>query len=151
MDTGIEVIDAQPVIDPASMTDDQILALTQSIRIKAIRHLTGKAIQTGGLPGDIEDRDALKHHLDGLEKVALSRKKIAVDQQTNAGMAAAAGMIAGVLRQTSQYYGTPVSNENVVPPTLGDEIPDPDLVPGETEVDTPQLEYNSFVASVKAA
>lgn len=148
MDTGTVVI--EPVIDYSQMTDDQILALTQHKRVTIVQHLTRAP---GGIPGDKEDRDALFKSLDGLDKIALTRKRIQADQETTAGVTQAVGVITQLLRQSKLNYNT-VDVEDVDAsemPKLGDDVPAPILVPGETEINAPQLDYDSFVAGRQAA
>ena len=146
MDTGTAVI--EPAIDGGSMSDDQVLAYGQNVRINVVRHLTSN--KPGGLPGDKEERDALFKALDGLDKVALTRKRIAADQDTANGMSHAVSLVAHILRQSKSSYNTIDASEieSTRPtPTLGHDVPPPVLVPGETEIHAPQLDYDSFVSN----
>lgn len=148
MDAGTVVI--EPGIDAGSMTDDQILALTQRTRVGVVSKLITAG--NGGLPGDKEDRDTLFKALDGLDKVALTRKRITADQEQASGVSQAVGLIAALLRQSKTNYNTlEVSDATVLEaPTLGDDVPPPDLVPGETEIHAGQLNYAAFVAGKQA-
>lgn len=149
MDTGTAV--TEPVIDYGQLTDDQILAFTQHTRVNIVKSLVAKA--PGGLPGDKEDRDALFKSMEGLEKVALTRKRITADTESNAGVSQAVGLITQLLRQSKMNYNTGdiTDVEDSVAPRLGDDIPEPELVPGETEINAPQLDYDSFVAGKQPA
>lgn len=147
MDAGQVVI--EPVLDAASMTDDQVLRLTQGIRVNIVRELTKKAAANGGLPGDMEDREALFKQLDGLDKLAISRKRIEADREQSTGVSQAVGLISQLLRQSKSHYGDLPDAADREPPRLDNSVPAPELVFGETEVEPPQLDYNSFVASVK--
>lgn len=143
MEAGTVVVD--PCIDAGSMTDDQILALTQHTRVKIVKNLVNKT--PGGLPGDQEERDALFRAMDGLDKVALTRKRIDADKEASSGVSHAVGLVAALLRQSKTNYSlADVVDTNREIPRLSDDIPDPVLVPGETEINAGQLDYDSFVA-----
>lgn len=149
MDAGTVVID--PSIDAGSMSDDQILALTQRTRVGVVNHLANK--KPGGIPDDKEDRDALFKALDGLDKVALTRKRIAADVEQASGVSQAVSLISTLLRQSKTTYNTvDVDDATVVSaPTLSNDIPEPELVPGETEINAGQLNYDAFVAGKQPA
>lgn len=149
MDAGNAVI--EPSIDAGSMSDDQILAITQRTRVAIVNKLVNKT--PGGLPDDKEDRDALFKAMEGLDKVALVRKRIAADVEQASGVSQAVGLVAALLRQAKTNYNTVDVDDATVleAPTLGDEVPPPELVPGETEIHAGQLNYESFVAGKQPA
>lgn len=140
---------AAPVIDGASMTEDQVLALTQGIRVGIVRTLTTKAAITGGLPGDSEDRDALFKSLEGLDKSALTRKRIKADQEQATGVTHAVGLISQLLRQAKSNYGNTIDDATREIPVLGNQVPEPVLVQGELDQAPAQLDYDSFIRSTK--
>lgn len=128
------------------MNDDQVLAFTQGIRVKAIGTLT----QRGAVPEENSDRNFLINMLDGLDRQALGNKRLKVDEQTNNGMVNAANLVAHLLNTVTGVKR--LDNEVIeghVTPVLGNEVPTPQLVPGETEVNPGQLDYNSFITNVR--
>lgn len=145
METGQLVI--EPVLDAASMTEDQILQLTQRARVGFIRGIMETAKTASGLPDCTEQRDALFKNLDALEKVALTKKKITADKEDAAGVSNAVAMFSQLLRQSKSHYGELPQLPDREPPKLGDHIPDPVLVEGETEIDAAQMDYDSFVSA----
>lgn len=147
METGQVVI--EPVIDAASMTEDQILQLTQGLRVGFVREITRTAKNPAGLPDCKEQRDALFKNLEALEKVALTKKKIAADNETASGVTAAVGVISQLLRQSKNHYGDLPAIPGREAPQLGSHIPPPVMVEGETEIEPAQLNYDSFVAEAK--
>lgn len=135
-----------PVLD-----DDQVLAYTQSVRKNIVTELTkGKAF-----PQDKGEQILLMQALDGMDRAALTNKRIKSDEKTQNDVAGAASMIAQMLSQMGGMVQMPkVNDDNVVdvePKMLTEEIPEPVLVPGETEINSPQLDYNSFVTSMGVA
>jgi len=147
METGQVVI--EPVLDAASMTEDQVLQLTQTLRVGFVREITRTAKNPGGLPDCQEQRDALFKNLDALEKVALTKKKITADSETASGVSQAVGVISQLLRQSKSHYGDLPVLAGRETPQLGSHIPAPVMVEGETEIEPAQLDYDSFVANAK--
>ena len=148
MDTGAVVI--EPSIDAGSMTDDQILAFTQRIRVDQVNHIL--KTKPGGVIECKEDREYLIKNIEGLDKVALVRKRIAADKEAATGVSQAVGLISALLRQSKTTYNTTdVVDVSAPAPKLSSDIPEPDLVPGETEINAGQLSYDEFVAGKQPA
>ena len=106
-------------------------------------------------PQDKGEQILLMQALDGMDRAALTNKRIKSDEKTQNDVAGAASMIAQMLSQMGGMVQMPkVNDDNVVdvePKMLTEEIPEPVLVPGETEINSPQLDYNSFVTSMGVA
>ena len=126
----------------ASMSDDEVLLLTRKLRIKTIRELH----KNGALSGENSDRNLYVSLINGLDSQAINNKKIASDQKANANNAALIAEI--VAKITPASFG---ANSGVVvdvqTKVLPDGVVDLQLVPGETDVAPPQMDYNSFVAA----
>lgn len=123
--------------------EDQILAFTQRERKKIVAH-----IFKNGVPDDPAVAKVGIAALDGMDKAALGRKRIKVDERTNDNAEHAAGMISKLLAAASggrpYEVDTPDASRNA--PTLPDDIPRPSLVDGETSVAAPQDNFNDFMA-----
>jgi hypothetical protein len=133
---------------PPALDEDQVLAYTQNVRKNIVADLTkGKAF-----PENKGQQILLMQALDGMDRAALTSKRIKSDEKTSQGVAGAAGIIAQMLSQMGGmvHMPKPVDGEivNVEPKMLTEEIPEPQLVPGEIEINAGQMDYNSFVTSM---
>jgi hypothetical protein len=130
-------------IQPSNMTEDGVLQLVEGIRLQGV-----KDIVATGYPKDKEERDHLKELLAGLDKSALTRKRIKVDEGGNAALANGAGLVAELLTKMSARRPTvDISDAAMVqPPVLGEDVPPPVLVPGEIDTAPEALNYDSFMA-----
>lgn len=130
----IEVI---PVLED----EDAILAQTHAVR----KQVVGLLFKDGQLPVEPDDRKLLMSTLKDMDSSALGRKRIKVEEKTNNNQEAAAGIIAQLLQQAagkrSYQVDVPVDREI---PTLGDDIPVPTLVDGETSTAYIQEDVNMF-------
>ena len=130
-----------------TMGEDEVLAYTQSKRKEIVEHLT----KDKKIPEDGSSRDMLLRALDGLDKAAFGKKRLQADERNNGNMAA---MMAKLLTHLSSNKNLPpadVIDNGAPPPALGSDIPNPVLVPGETEVSAPQMDYDTFMAPYKDA
>ena len=86
--------------------------------------------------------------LDGLDKSALTTKRMKVDEQIAAGAAASGKeIIAALLTKVSHAYAGNGPMIIIEAPTLSlTEVPEPELLPGETELGTKQLTFETFMA-----
>lgn len=128
------------------LNEDQILDFTQSVRLKLV-----EAITAGGkMPEGKEDRTTLLQTLDGLDRASLGKKKIAVDQNMADTAAKAAGYISEMLKQTSgmkaKPFVAPLGITGTIP-VLELDIPEPVLVPGESDIYQPQLTHAEFMGN----
>ncbi len=133
-DTGNE----PPELPP----EDSVQAFVHQKRLQLV-----KAIMVKGVPDDSESRRDLLTTLKDMDTSALARKKIAADSKGTAQSAAAAAIIARVLGQLSSSTKPEVaSNVPFVTPTLGSDVPPPELIEGETATQLPQESYASFMS-----
>lgn len=128
------------------LSEDQVLAYTQSKRKAIVQELT----QKGAVPDDNSSRNMLLQALDGMDRAALTSKRIKAEEKSGAAMAGAAGMVAQLLTKVTGKSLANLDLEDAVEraaPALGADVPPPQLVPGETEVNPAQLDYDSFIAA----
>ena len=96
-----------------------------------------------GVPKDNGTVKIILSALDGISRDALGKKKIKADEAGANGIQNAAAIIAQFLNQTtSSAVTTPVANHK--PPILGDELPRPKLVDGETSTMVANETYYEF-------
>lgn len=127
----------------ANMTDDDVLKLTRKLRIQTIRDLH----KNGALSGENSDRNLFVSMINGLDSQAINNKKIVTDQRTSAGNAA---LIAEIISKVSPANFAAMGAGQVVDVStkvVPDGVIELDLVPGETDINPPQLDFNSFVAA----
>lgn len=109
-----------------NLADQGRLELTLTVRETIIRGLT----KDGKIPEAEEDRSLLIKALDGMDRTVLSKAKIKSDDKNANKQAHAANMVAQMLL-TAAARRTGVRTE---PVQLGSDIPEPDLVDGETYI-----------------
>lgn len=126
----------------APLSEDQALAFTQGHRRAVVRELTRNC----ALPSDADERKLLLAALDGMDRTTLTVKRIKSDEKVGGEMAGAAGAVANLLSQLSSRSNkrTAGIEGSDQPPALDRTVPDPTLVPGETDVNPGQLTYDSF-------
>jgi len=127
-------------------SDDSVLDYTQTKRLEIVDKLTA-----GGIPvTDNDQMNTLLKTLDGMDRVALGKKRIKADEGlASANQAMAATVISELLRKANSGGVKPFVVENAVErptPVLGNEVPPPVLVEGETDVLAPQMSYDTFMA-----
>jgi hypothetical protein len=138
---------SQPTVPP-EMSEDQVLAYTQSKR----RHIVEKLTIDGKVPDEKTEVSLLISALDGMDRAALTNKRIKADEKASQGIAGAASVIAKLLTQVnSKGKSTDLEIISGAPLTLGTDIPAPDLVPGEIEITPGQMDFDSFTASFQNA
>lgn len=114
------------------IVDDDDIQYVQTKRKKIVEDI----IKDGKLPDDPKMIAIALHALDGIDRSALSRKKIKTDEKTGAGLANAAATIANLLQQVNASNFKNPDGVRTSAPTLGADVPAPTLVPGETEIGT---------------
>lgn len=133
---------------PEAMDDDRVLAYTQNVRKNIVNELT----RSKAFPEDKGEQILLMQALDGMDRAAISNKRIKSDEKAQNSVAGAAGIVAQLLSQMGGMVNMPKQlDDNVVdvmPKMLTEEIPEPQLVPGEIEINAGQLDYNTFVSSM---
>jgi len=126
-------------------SEDQILAFTHSTRKQVVNSLMSK-----GVPQDGESLNILLKTVDGMDRAALTRKRIKADEKVADQAAAASGLIAQVLLAVGSRRGQLEPVQTIThrePPMLGPDIPTPILVEGECEVNPIQVQYDAFMAT----
>jgi hypothetical protein len=125
------------------MPEDEVLDYTQRVRRTVVTELT-----KGGIPGDNNDRALLVQALDGLDRQAMGVKRIKADEKSASGLSEASALVAQLLREA----GRSRQNHDVIDvvvreaPTLGADVPRPQLVPGELDIAPRQMNYDEFAA-----
>ena len=123
--------------------EDQVLAYTHNKR-----KIIVDTLMTKGVPEDVGTAKVLIATLDGMDKSALTRKKIKVEERANVHVEQAATIIAKILTMgaATNAFKTAEPVERVIP-TLPTEIPDPVLVDGETSVVGSNHTFETFMAA----
>jgi len=133
------------------LDDDQALAFTQ----KARRKIVSKILEKGEIPEDKGEQIMLLQALDGMDRAALGNKRIKADEKASDALGDSSALIAQMLTQMAGNVKLAKSEDivdveakDITAPALPDTIPDPILVPGETTIGAPQLDYDSFMNSM---
>lgn len=125
--------------------EDQDMDFSNGVR----KQLIGKIIEKGIPVDDTKQCGILLQALDGIDRQALGKKRIKVEEDAGKSAAGMASAIADLLRQ--QQTGITASQAPVgskPPPMLGSEVPPPVLIEGETSVVASQLDYDSFTSKM---
>lgn len=127
--------------------EDRVLDFTQQKREAILEALMPKGV------AQVADPKMLAltlQTLDGMDRSALGKKRIKVEEQGNATQEAAAGIIAQLLQRTTStkpFEVIDVASRQARPaPMLGTDVPPPRLVEGETATVAPQQSFESFTA-----
>lgn len=125
--------------------DDEILAFTQRTR----RNLVDRLTEDGkNIPTDKDGAGVLLAALGDMDKVALGKKRLKADQNIGDSTKQAAAIIAAVFEQTAgkanPFKGGNSSDEIRVP-KHPDVLTDIELVPGELDQGSHDLNYNDFM------
>jgi hypothetical protein len=140
-------VSEQALAPQAPMTDDEVLDYTQLKRRQVVDHVT----RDGFTNLDNEDMGLILKAVDGMDRTALTRKKIASDEKIADKDLQAAGVISTIFAK----FGNKNPFERTVNPGAGAGAPTPDLsqlpaietVPGENHIGQIDLTYDSFLAS----
>lgn len=129
----------------APLTDDQNLEYALSLRRQLITQIT----KGNKMPEDKDTQMVLLKTIEGIESVALGRKRIKVDEKAGAAnQAAAAIVMAQILRNPAArgvFSGQSSQDREI--PMLDINYPLPTLVPGELDVGTPTQSFDAFMAN----
>lgn len=132
-------------VSVGDLNEEQVLARTRGVRLKIVDSLT----KTASFPADPDDAKLLIKALDGLDKQALTTKRMKVDEAIAQGAAASGKeIIAALLSRVGHAYNAGGNGSMIIieAPTLSlDEVPQPELLPGETEMGTKQLNFETFM------
>jgi hypothetical protein len=135
--TEVEVVGRQDA-------DEAVLDYTQGIRKQIVTSLV-KDLENLQDPKVI---NTLNQTLDGMDRQALGKMKIRVEEQQTQNQEGMAANIAELLRQMGSGGNTfqaPVPVPREVP-ALGSDVPDPVLVEGEVATNPAQQDFDSFHA-----
>ena len=136
---------AERIADAAKMTDDEILNFTKGVRITAVKKLT----ENGFVPSENGDKAMLMTILKDLDSQAINKKRLVIEEK---GADNSSLIVAALLKQVDKktaFRQLDDSNGQVVDVSsrvLPEDLPNPDVLPGEGEVNPPQLDYESFMA-----
>lgn len=130
---------------PAVITDDAVMDYTQQKRMQIIEALT----RDNKLPEDVKEQTTLMKALDGLDKQAMGKKRLIVEDKKADNEKEAAALVNAALRMMSSQrlaHVDVIDVESVEIPTLPDHIPPPVLAPGETDATSKPETFDSFMA-----
>lgn len=128
--------------------EDNILGYTHSVR----KGIVVALMPNGQLPSDPANTKIVLAALDGMDRSALTRKRIKTDEKKIDSDAAAAELISKVLiaaGSSGNKRNLPITQRAL--PVLGTDVPEPLLVEGETSTNAPVQNYDSFVSKIAAS
>jgi hypothetical protein len=127
--------------EDGAMSEDAVLSFTQATRMGIVREL----VKPGKVPEDRGQQALLMQALDGLDRQALTKKKIDADNGMATAQAQAAGIISRLLEHVPRVKsGTIIEGVTRELPLLGNAIPEPQLVPGEIDTHPTQMDFETF-------
>ena len=135
--TEVEVVGRQDA-------DEAILEYTQGIRKRIVTEL----VASNDNLKDPKIIGTIGQMLDGMDRQALGKMKIKVEEQQASTQEGMAANVAELLRQMGSgghTFQAPVPVPREVP-VLGNDVPDPVLVDGETATNPTQQDFDSFHA-----
>lgn len=122
-----------------NMSEDDVLKFTRALRVQAITDLH----KNGSLASENSDRNLFVSLVNGLDSQAISVKRIDAEQKSSQGNAALIAEI--VAKITPASFQVPAGTVVDVPSReLPAEFSEVTAVPGETDVNPPQLDFDSF-------
>lgn len=126
------------------INDDEVLDLTLDRRQWMYNQLTENGTK---LPQDVAQQKLVMQLLDGMDKAALGKKRLKLEEKTVDAQSAAAGVMASILALTAAQRPFTIENPTQIreAPVLGSEVPDPVLVEGETSTVTPVVDFDTFM------
>lgn len=141
------LVAAEVVSDREPESDDRVLDYTLGVR----RQIVEKHLQATNFAADPEAQKLVLQSLDGMDRVALGRKRINADVEQNQTNAKMQALVATVLMQTRdpKFMGgtqTPVAGAARAAPVLGNEVPDPVVVAGEMAQSPIAMTFAEFQA-----
>ena len=117
--------------------DIDILKRTQVIR----NSLVTKLMRSGQVPDDINQQRMLLDVVNSMDKSTLQKAKVKAEDKSNENKEAKAKAVAQFLLEARKRQQTlPVVESAELPQS----VPAPELVPGETDIGTQDLTYDTF-------
>lgn len=131
-------------VDPAQLLDvDTVMQTTQALRLRIINNLTQNAT---GMPLDTKQEATLLKAIDGMDKAVATKRRLGIEEQAAKTGEEEARNTASILRELKgkMFAQANVVDPNRPAPALGSEVPEPILKPGETEIGTANMNYETF-------
>lgn len=127
-----------------TMSDDDIIRLTQGQRKKLLDHYTEK-----GIPNTIEEQEALMKLLADMDRTALGNKRVKTDEK----LAGTNELVAQAITDVIKHFGGKDPFANNTTGVIIDALPEPDVkllpvanpVPGEMSIGIETHDFNDFV------
>ena len=117
--------------------DIDILKRTQVIR----NSLVTKLMRSGQVPDDINQQRMLLDVVNSMDKSTLQKAKVKAEDKSNENKEAKAKAVAQFLLEARKRQQTlPIVESAELPQS----VPAPELVPGETDIGTQDLTYDTF-------
>lgn len=132
-------------LELSTLTDDEVIAFTRGVRVRVVNDL----FKAGAVSGDNSDRNLLANMLNGLDSQAISSKRIVAEQKTTDTSAVVIAALLANLDKTKIFTAS-AADQNIIDVesrVIPNTIPNPIMLPGEMDVDSPQMDYLSFVKS----
>lgn len=134
------------VVQPNEMSDDEILNYTQGIRKQFIEHVTSE-----GFPSKPREQEVFLSALADMDRVATNNKRIGASERASA----ADMMVAQTIMQVTEHFGAAnpferggsMVNGPLIDPAR---LPEPEPVPGETDVGISGEKYDEFIERVES-
>lgn len=108
--------------------------------------IVSKLMSNDKIPEDRTEASILLAALDGLDRSAISRKRIASDNKNAQANGAVAKMISDMLMQVNNNRPVTI-DENREIPVLGNDVPLPTILPGELDIGTRTISYSAIISS----
>jgi len=130
--------------DIKAMGDDQVLDFTQRWRVMMINKLTNNG---QALPMEAKDVAALDGVLSSLDRQALGKKRIKVEEKGNKNAEEGMKLISAVLGKigSNDVFAGVTGDKNIVRETIPASYEELDLVPGELDIGITDMKYEDFV------
>jgi hypothetical protein len=151
--TADAAVKPPPAPEPAPNLDvldlDSVLAHTQGIRLKVIGHVNKALAQE--VSSDM--LTVLLKTAGDMDKAVVQRRRVGIDEAAaktaEESQRDSAAILRAISAKTFQIDPTTM-DPNRKPPSLGDDVAPPTLVPGQTEIGTPQLSYDGFAKDTQS-
>lgn len=118
-------------------SDIDILSQTQTIR----KSMVTKLMQSGQVPEDLNSQRMLLEVVNSMDKSTIQKAKIKSEDKSNQSKEVKAKLVAQFLLEArKKQQALPVVDSAELPQS----VPAPELVPGETDIGTQDLNYDVF-------
>lgn len=133
---------ASEVVGPVD-SDEAILDYTQQVR----KQIVGQLVKSNDNLADPKIVTTIGSLLDGMDRQALGKMRIKVEEKQALNQEGMAANVAEILKQmgTGHSFQAPEPVARTIP-VLGSDVPDPVLVEGEVATNPPQQDFDSFHA-----